>query len=152
MKPTEKQIKEIAEYLDCGMRCYFNKKTGEVKHILNFDSWESDYEEPWQEDIDEIEKNHQNYMEFEAMPSRDLFNLMVDFTDSIDDLKLKERLIRALNKPKPFRNFKWEVDNSGDYRQQWFDFKSMRYISYVEKQLGYCNEADNERFELDPEV
>lgn len=135
MRPSEKNIKEIAENLECGMTCYFNVKTGEIKTIINTDSWDLTEEEAWEEDINEIEENQDAYIEFHGMSSHESFNLMVDFTDLIDDLKLKERLIRGLNRPKPFRNFKWEIDNSGEYRQQWFDFKSSRYISYVQDQI-----------------
>ncbi|MCU4175117.1 UPF0158 family protein [Carboxylicivirga sp. N1Y90] len=135
MRPSQKNIKEIAENLECGMICYFNVKTGELKTIINSDSWELAEEEAWEEDINEIEENQDAYIEFHGMSSHESFNLMVDFTDMIDDLKLKERLIKGLNKPKPFRNFKWEIDNSGEYRQQWFDFKSSRYISYVQDQI-----------------
>ena len=31
MKLTEKQIEEIADNLDCGMRCFYNLKSGEIK-------------------------------------------------------------------------------------------------------------------------
>ncbi len=42
IKLTKDQIKEIAEELDCGMRCYINKETGEIKTVLNFESWQTD--------------------------------------------------------------------------------------------------------------
>ena len=135
MKPTEEQIIKIAEELECGMNCYFNIKIGAIKKILNFNSWDVADEESWQEDIQEIENNYEDYIEFEGMDSHRSFNLMVDFVDEINDLQLKERLVRALNKPKPFRNFKWVIDNSGEYRQQWFDFRKSRYISWVKQQM-----------------
>jgi hypothetical protein len=31
MKLNDKQIEEIADNLDCGMRCFYNLKTGEIK-------------------------------------------------------------------------------------------------------------------------
>jgi len=135
MKPSEELIKEIADNLDCGMKCYFNIKSGELRTIINMDSWELAEEEPWEEDINEVEKNREDYFEIEGMSSHESFNLMVDFADSIDNLKLKERLIKVLNRPKPFKNFKWEIDNSGEYRQHWFDFKKMRYIHLVNEQI-----------------
>ncbi len=56
---------------------------------------------------------------------------MEDFLETIEDKQLHELLINALNRPKPFRNFKLQIDNFGDYRQKWFDFKQMRYIQWV---------------------
>ena len=52
---------------------------------------------------------------------------MLDFAESVDNVNLQERLINSLNKSKPFRNFKWQIDNSGNYLQKWFDFKNNRY-------------------------
>ena len=135
MNLSDQQIIEIADNLDAGLNCYFNLKTGEIKTILNFDSWQGADEEPWEEEIDEIEENWPDYFQFEGMESHDSFRLMSDFIDTIDDQKLSNRLINALNKRKPFQNFKWEIDNSGEYRQHWFDYKKLRYIEWVKDQI-----------------
>lgn len=144
MKPTEKQIEEIADNLDCGMRCYYNLKTGDLKTIIDFDSWIDADEEPWDEDLKEIEKNRSDYIEFEGMTSNDSFKIMTDFADNIDNKKIQDKLYNALNKSKPFRNFKWQIDNSADYRQQWFDFKKIRYIQLVKDQIDTNTEDFNE--------
>jgi len=68
---------------------------------------------------------------------------MADFAESIDNPRLQDRLINALNKSKPFQNFKWQIDNSGEYRQQWFDFKNMHYIELVKKQIDNNNIIDH---------
>ncbi len=135
MELTEKQIEEIAENLDCGLRCFYNLKTGEIKTLLNFNSWIGADEEPWEEESREIDENWDDYFEFEGFESHESFKIMVDFAESVDNQKLQNRLIYALNKSKPFSNFKWQVDNSGEYRQQWFDFKKMRYIEWVKDQI-----------------
>jgi hypothetical protein len=129
------------------MRCYYNKQTGEIKHILNFDSWMYADEELWEEDIKELEENWENYVEFEGMASRDSFRVMADFTDIVDNNNLRERLIGALNKKKPFQNFKWVIDNSGIYRQQWFDYKKERYIEWVVEQLEAVNSSTGQSAE-----
>jgi len=143
MKLTEKQIEEIADNLDFGMRCFYNRKTGEIKTILNFDRWIGADEEPREEESKEIDENWGYYFEFEGFESRDSFRIMVDFAESVDDSKLQDKLINALNRPKPFRNFKWQIDNSGAYRQQWFDYKKMRYIKWIKKQID-LNKKDFE--------
>jgi hypothetical protein len=144
MKLTEKQIEEIADNLDCGMRCFYNLKTGEIKTILNFDSWIGADEEPWEEESKEIDVNWADYFEFEGFDSHDSFRIMADFAENVDDIRLQDKLINALNKSKPFQNFKWQIDNSGEYRQQWFDFKKMRYIQWVQEQIELKNEDFNE--------
>jgi hypothetical protein len=135
MKPTQKQIEEIAEFLDCGMNCYFNQKTGEIKTIMDFDSWIGSDEGPWEEDLKEIDKNWEDYLEFKGLESYESFQIMADFAERVDDKKLQDKLYNALNRRGPFQNFKWEIDNSGEYRQRWFDYKKMRYIEWVKEQL-----------------
>ena len=135
MKITEKQIEEIAENLDCGMRCYYNIKTGEIETLIDFDHWESADEELWEEEAKEIEENLNDYIEFTGLESHESFSIMEDFTESIDNEELRRELINALNRPKPFRNFNERIDNSGDYRQQWFDYKKKRFIEHVKEQI-----------------
>ena len=60
---------------------------------------------------------------------------MADFAEVVEDINLQKKLINALNRPKPFRNFMWNIDNSGDYRQKWFQFKNKRYIQWVTEQI-----------------
>ncbi|MCK4346279.1 MAG: hypothetical protein KAX05_13430 [Bacteroidales bacterium] len=143
MKLTDQQIKEIADNLDSGMRCFYNKQTGIIKTVLNFDSWIGADEEPWEEELKEIDENWSDYFEFKGMTSRESFNLMADFAESIDNPRLQDRLFNALNKSKPFQNFKWQIDNSGEYRQQWFDFKNMHYIELVKGQIDNNNIIDH---------
>lgn len=135
MKLTEKQIAEIAEELDCGMRCFYNLKTGEIKTIINSDNWIGADEEPWEEVWNEIEDNWDDYFEFKGLESHESYQIMADFAENVENKRLQNNLINALNRRKPFQNFKWHIDNSGEYRQQWFDFKKMRYIEWVKEQI-----------------
>ncbi len=138
---TKDQIKEIAEQLDCGMRCYIDKETGEIKTTPDFDNWYTD-DELWTDVLIELEENWGKYVEIERMESRDSFDLIADFAESVDSRELRDSLINALNKKHPFRNFKRVVDNSGPYRQKWFDFKNQSLIEWVEKKLGEINSLE----------
>jgi len=142
MKLTEQQIFEIADNLDCGMRCFYNLKSGEIKTVINFDSWAGADEEPWEEETKEIEENWTDFYEFEGMSSHDSFSIMVDFTETVGNQELQDKLVNSLNKSKPFRNFKWQIDNSGEYRQKWFDFKKIRYIELVKEQIDNYKRAE----------
>ena len=131
---TKDQIKEIAEQLDCGNRCYINKETGDIKTTPDFDNGYAD-EELWADVLEELVENWDKYIQIEKMESHESFDLMADFAESVDSKELRESLINALNKKHPFKNFKWVVDNSGPYRQKWFDFKNQRLIEWVKDQL-----------------
>lgn len=145
IKLTKDQIKEIAEELDCGMRCYINKETGEIKTVLNFESWQTDDRESWEDVLNDLDENWDKYFEIEKMESHESFEVMAGFAESVDSRELRDALIGALNKKHPFQNFKWVVDNSGPYRQKWFDFKNQRLIEWVNDQLEVLDfEHDNE--------
>ncbi len=63
---------------------------------------------------------------------------MVDFVDQVDDKRLKEDLIKILNRKSPFANFKMEVESS-NHRQKWFDFRTKSNEDYIREQLDLEN-------------
>ncbi len=143
IKLTKDQIKDIAGELICGMNCYYNKKTEGIIKIPDIDNQIGDIDEVWKRDLKRVEDNQSDFVEFEMMDSRESFLVMEYFTDSVDDPELREELINALNRPKPFSNFKWIVDNSGDYRQRWFDFRDKKYIEWVEDRIDRYNSMED---------
>ncbi|HOK36312.1 MAG TPA: UPF0158 family protein [Paludibacteraceae bacterium] len=145
MKPTEKQIKNIAESLDSGMRSFFHLKTGEIKELPNFENWlDTSTSDLWDDDVKEIEKNSEDYFEFEDIDSYEFYQIMTDFAESVEDIRLQERLLQALSGSKPFRNFKWQIEYSGNYREKWFDFKMRKYVEWVKEQIEENKEKFNE--------
>ena len=138
---TEKQIKEIADFLDCGLICLYNKKTKELITITEFDDYPNSDEVNWDDLI-----------KFENLNSDDSFKLMADFVEQIDNNFLKEKLINVLNRSKPFKNFKMQIDNSGEYRQKWFDFKNRKYVDYVKSQIETINENENSESDLEEQI
>ncbi|MEL7121854.1 MAG: UPF0158 family protein, partial [Bacteroidota bacterium] len=133
---TKDQIKEIAEQLGVGMKCYINQETDEIKIMVDFDDPYVNMEF-WEEDKEELESNWGSYYEVDKMPSRNSFMIMEEFIELVNDRRLKERLIWALNQRKPFRNFKYEVEGS-TYREKWFKFKDEANYKWVERQIkGY---------------
>lgn len=61
---------------------------------------------------------------------------MSEFADQMTDYNLQTRLFDALRKNKPFKEFKYVIDISGDFRQQWFAFKNKWQEEYVARQLN----------------
>lgn len=134
-------VKEIAEMLDCGFKCYVHKETHELITIPD-ELKHPDMEfEAWEEDIEKLEENFFDYLYIEAMDSRESFSVMEDFIDEVDDKKLKNRLIYALERSKPFKNFKYEIDYSGKYREQWFTFKLQKNIEWVKDRITSFNSS-----------
>ena len=133
MKITKEKIKDIAQDLQIGMAVYINRETSETESLLDQDNV---YGEPefWEEEIEKIEKEWKDYVVLTKMSSSEAYQIMEDFVDEVNDERLKEYLIKILNRRSPFANFKAEIDES-DYREKWFEFKDKRYEEYVREEL-----------------
>jgi hypothetical protein len=133
MKASSKQINEIAQELEAGMKVYINKETLEIKSILD---WEDSYSdtEIWDEDLKYIEENWSSYYIIEKMESWEAFRIMEEFAEALDDEEMSNELFKILGRKSPFANFKDEIESS-PYRQNWFDFRLKRYEDYVRVQL-----------------
>jgi len=142
IKLSEQQIKEIASILDCGLTCFFDIKTGQVKNVLNAENFEISEDGSWENVLRDSGKTDYNYLEISPMPPRDAFLIMEEFVETVGDVDLQIKLSNSLNKKHPFKNFKWEIDRSGDYRQKWFDFKEIKYIDWVKNYLDKLNSKE----------
>ena len=138
---STEQIKEIAGRLEVGFDCFLNKHNNELVFLIGDEDGFSGVEEDdaWANDRKKINDNPDDYYEIEKMGSRDSFSVMEDFIFTVDSDKLREELIRALKHKKPFRQFKYVIDYSGEYRQKWFDFKSKKMIEWVIAELDLIN-------------
>jgi hypothetical protein len=140
---TDEQIKEIAEQLDCGFRGFWHKQTSELLFVPDLNNDPFADTEWFADDLEKLENNFDDYIEIEKPHSSDSFEIMANFTEQLDDSnKLKNQLIDALNKKKPFKEFKFIVDNSGIYRQQWFDFKNEQLKQWVSDKFNEANYDD----------
>ena len=131
----DKIIRDIVADLDLGMKCFIHVETKEIKVIPDTNKYYGADLELWSDVIEEIDNNLDKYYEIGRMHSSESFRLMKDFIDIVDNEFLKEKLINALNRPKPFKNFNLTIDNSGKYREMWFKFKDQQLAEWVEFQL-----------------
>lgn len=142
-KLTREQIKEIAEQLDCGFSCYCNIKTNALLYVPHIENNLNTDLDAWAEDLEKIKKERRNYKTIDPPKSSDTFELMLRFIKTLpEDSKLRSILTQALAKRKPFQEFKFAIDNSGDYRQQWFDFKNEMLVEWVKSELKYFDVSD----------
>ena len=125
-KPDQNIINEIAQELDCGNECYFNQKTKELICIPNADLMamgdEEYYKEVFRDDLEKVKSQKKDLIKFEVLESFESYKIMEDFKNQINDNYFKEKLNEALNRRKPFQNFKYLIDHS-EYREDWFEFK-----------------------------
>jgi hypothetical protein len=133
MRLKSKQIVEIAQDLEAGMKILINREDLEIRTILDWDDMHGD-NEIWQEELEKIQYEWSDYVVFTKMESREAFEIMEAFVDEVQDKRMQEDLIKILNRRSPFANFKAEVESS-EYIQEWFDFRLNKYIDYVKDQL-----------------
>lgn len=132
---TNEIIKEIADQLDCGLRAFIHKTSGQLLFVPEENDLTDMDLDSWKDDLKLLKKNSKEYHEIEKWSSSDGFEMMSEFANQVSDSRLQRRLFEALKKNKPFREFKFVIDNSGDFRQQWFDFKNKWQQDFVAKQL-----------------
>jgi len=120
-----KQIsKKERFYLDLGEAMFMNNMRGFINtETLKVEIYpEADYffdeEDTAQEAIDNPDK----YVAIEQLPPWESFKIMEAFTEAVEDKGLQLRLVQALERKKPFANFKNIIDNSS-VRQNWFEFR-----------------------------
>ena len=135
--PSFKQIYDMAQYLQAGARVYYHKETGEIlEYPVGIEEWYTEEEEnPFQDVLDKVEANPEDYVEIEPMYSREAYRIMERFAkEMIDDPEIKILALDRLAGPKPFRRFRDLVEYS-DYRESWFAFQQKAYEDYVRKIL-----------------
>jgi len=148
---TEKEINDIAQSLDCGFNNYINIDTWERKEIIDLDQSYGD-DEFFREELTKIEHNWANYIVVKPMRSREGFMVMENFLPKVTNQKIKNRLINALERKNPFRNFKHVVDSHGEIRQQWFKHKNKEYKDHVKFDLSQQLEAKEIKLVVIPEI
>jgi hypothetical protein len=68
---NQEAIKEIAELLDSGMKCFYHIPTGQVESYPDDSHPYVDLDdETWQEVIDKVESDYENYIKFEIVGNR----------------------------------------------------------------------------------
>lgn len=126
----------IADSLEAHEQCFIHKQTLELitypeEYLLDLDPEQN----AWQEEIERVESDP-NYVQIQGMSSRDFFEVMEEFANSVDDRSTKIRLLDALGGPKPFAHFKHQIENTAHFRDLWFKFRRAKNIEWVTTQIN----------------
>jgi hypothetical protein len=139
------KIKEIAEQLESGMKCFYHLPTGDLEYYPDELAGHAGFdEEPWQESIDKVEENYAEYVQFEAMDTHESFKMMETFINEIPEENIRQRFEDAISYRKPFQNFKQLLPNYPELRQQWFSFRDQQYIDWVQQQIDAYRSSHND--------
>ena len=133
MKLKQSQIREIAQELEAGMKVFINRHDLVIKSILDWEEMIDD-NDLWEEEYKKIETEWTDYVEIEKLESRESFKVMQDFAEKVDNNDMKI----VLKGKSPFANFKAIVETS-EYRNAWFEFRTLKHEEYVRKILEIEN-------------
>ena len=139
MEVPKEILNDIADSMEAGFKCFIHRETFEVVSYLNPDQYPEMDPKDWKDEIDKVRKNKKKFIEVEAMTSSDSFRVMEEFADSLENNATRVRLLTALQGRKPFANFKHQIENSGDFRNLWFEFRREKNIEWVANQLTDTN-------------
>lgn len=128
-------IRTIAEALEAGKECYVHREAQEV--IALGDPERDPTIDPDEHEmiLERIETSREQYLHFERMPTDRSFAVMTAFIDRVRDQELWQELSYAIKRPRPFRNFRKMLETDPEYYQKWLNFRTKRYLAYVEEQL-----------------
>jgi len=131
-------LKEIAEYLDAGMLCFYNKTNGKLETYPE-GLEDSGLEDDWAEVTGKIEASPDDYLQIEKMNSVEAFEIMENFINSINHIPAHNKFIDAISHKKPFAHFNDMLPYYPDLREQWFAYKLQNYIEFVKNQVELNN-------------
>jgi len=138
-------LKEIAEYLDTGTLCFYNKTNGElVTYPEGLE--DSGLEDEWAEVIEKIEASPDDYFQIEKMNSVEAFEVMESFINGIRHIPTHNKFIDTISRKKPFAHFNNMLSYYPDLREQWFAYKLQNYIEFVKSQVE-LSETEKEPFD-----
>jgi hypothetical protein len=127
-------VNDIAQSLQAGLVCYLNLdmlETEEIPKGYLDDGWE-DVEED--ETFETKHRQWEHVLIFEPMESHESFRIMENFTEQLNNGKVKNKLIDILNHRKPFAHFNSFIHNS-KFREEWFAYKNAAYEEHVRETL-----------------
>lgn len=140
-KEEKKILHDIEEVFEMnGLKHFIHKQTHE---LLSYPYKEnSGYQDLslFEDVIQEIEQNPNDYIEVEPISTREVFIIMEDFTDTIHNMSHQDALMKALNKENPFRQFRYTLEDIGllkdwdIYKEKAFKNLAIKWINtYLEK-------------------
>ncbi|HEX7844652.1 MAG TPA: UPF0158 family protein [Chitinophagaceae bacterium] len=129
MQVSRDILNEIADNLEMGFKCYLNRGSLELVAFPDPDQYSDMDNYTWKDELSNLRKNKKKLIEIEKTMPSDSFRVMEEFVLSLPNNSTRIRLVTALEEREPFANFKQQIDNSGQYREQWFAFRRQKILN-----------------------
>jgi hypothetical protein len=111
------------------MRHFLDRQTGEVLIVFTDEINEEEEEGP--------EAHPDRYLLIEPVDSRDIFEIMSDFVETLPESRVQRELAWALGRKRPFRRFKDVLLNHPSVREDWFRFHQQAFIKVIKDWLEH---------------
>jgi len=125
MRKVKASLSELIDAFDncqIGYEYYLDTKTGEL--LLVSDEFMDTNET--EEIYERLDSEPERYLSIPTESSREGYQDMVAFTESLEDENLKEKLWIALDGRGAFRRFKDVLLSHPEKREEWFKFQDER--------------------------
>ena len=91
------------------------------------------------EDIsDEDAENEDRYFHVEPIESHEGYEIMQDFAASVESDEIRNQMFDALERKKPFFNFKSTLADYPDIQKKFFEYKDNRLKEILRDRLAEC--------------
>lgn len=138
----DKKIKEIAEWLNCGMKVCMHKETGEIVFFPDKENFSEMEMVAWGDELNKVENKTDEFWIFQNFDSEETRAQMREFVVNLDEKKsLQKRLMNSLRRSDSYRNFKASLNSFGGYyRKIWSKFSLEKTEEFVRQQMtGFNN-------------
>jgi hypothetical protein len=122
---------------------YLDVQTGALISVFG----DMDDEEEDDELTPRVEEDPDRYRYIDPVGSHESFRWMERFAYSLEDAEVRERLVDALDRPRPFRRFKDALMSFPEVREAWFRYEEERLREYAE---GWLMSEEIEAELIDP--
>lgn len=135
-KLSREKIDDLVGSMECGITIFYVKDEDVIKEALDLKNPEyPNLEDAGSfEEYSEYFEYNDNYEQIYNLSSNESYDMMKDFADSLTNDQLQKKLYNALDNRKPFRNFKFIIENS-EAREDWFEFRTKTIRRHFESQI-----------------
>lgn len=134
VKLSENTVREIADWLQCGLECWIHKFRGTMYFLPKKDDPYFDPDQ-WREVLLALEGNENDFLVFQMMDSSHSLQVMQGFIWSLQDGFERTELEKTLERSNPFHHFNLLVEVSG-LSEAWSNYRYDAHMDWVRSQVN----------------
>lgn len=134
VKLSENTVREIADWLQCGLECWIHKFRGTMYFLPDLNDPYVDTDQ-WADVISDVSGNEDQYLVLQTMDSSHAYRIMQNFTFSLKESAIRSELEEALSGQRPFHHFSSTLEHS-PLREKWADYRFNAHMEWVKSQVN----------------